>query len=92
MISEQEVLKIAKLAKLSLNENEVKKFSEQLGDILTYVEQLNELDTTDVPPTSRPIPTHNVFRKDIVKPGLTHEEAFKNAPEQENNMFKVPKI
>ncbi len=92
MISEQEVLKIAKLAKLSIKPEEIKLFVEQLGDILTYIDLLNALDTTDVIPTSRPIPTNNIFRADIVKAGLTNEEIFQNAPAKENNMFKVPKI
>lgn len=92
MISKEEVLKIAKLSKLSLNDEEVEMFSNQLGDILNYVEQLNELDTTDVEPTARVIPTHNIFREDVVEKVLDHEKAFLNAPESENNMFKVPKI
>lgn len=92
MISKEEVLKIAKLSKLSLTPEEVETFSVQLGGILDYVEQLNELDTTDVEPTARVIPTHNVFREDIVEKVLNHEKAFLNAPETENNMFKVPKI
>lgn len=92
MISEEEVLKIAKLSKLSLTENEVKEFSLQLGDILKYVEQLNELDTTDVEPTARVIPSYNVFREDVVNNVLSTEKAFLNAPQSENNMFKVPKI
>jgi|APLak6261662433_1056034.scaffolds.fasta_scaffold162266_1 aspartyl-tRNA(Asn)/glutamyl-tRNA(Gln) amidotransferase subunit C len=92
MISKEEVLKIAKLSKLSLSPEEVEKFSVQIGDILTYVEQLNELDTTDIPPTTRVIPSHNVFREDVVENVLDIEKAFLNAPESENNMFKVPKI
>ena len=92
MISEEEVLKIAKLSKLSLTEKEVKQFSAQIGDILKYVEQLNELDTENVEPTARVIPSYNVFREDVVDHVLTHEKAFLNAPQSENNMFKVPKI
>lgn len=92
MINKEDVLKIAKLAKLALTEEEIEKYSTQLRDILTYVEQLNELDTTGVVPTTRPIPLHNVFREDVLKAGLTIEEALMNAPVKENNMFKVPKI
>ncbi len=92
MITEEDVLKIAKLAKLSLTPEEVKLYSVQLGEILNYVELLNELDTTDVQPTTRVIPVHNVLRDDIVKPGLAYDKALQNAPDIENNMFKVPKI
>ena len=92
MINKEDVLKIAKLAKLSLTEEEIEKYSTQLIDILTYVEQLNELDTTDVIPTSRPISLSNVFREDVLKEGLNIEDALMNAPVKENNMFKVPKI
>ncbi|MFN8575760.1 MAG: Asp-tRNA(Asn)/Glu-tRNA(Gln) amidotransferase subunit GatC [Candidatus Sericytochromatia bacterium] len=92
MISKEEVLKIAKLSKLSLNNDEVEKFSHQIGDILNYVEQLNELDTTGIEPTARVIPSHNVFREDIVEKVLDIDKAFLNAPQSENNMFKVPKI
>lgn len=92
MISKEEVLKIAKLSKLSLSPEEVDMFSVQIGDILGYVEQLNELDTTDVPPTTRVIPSYNVFREDVVDHVLTPEQALANAPQSENNMFKVPKI
>jgi aspartyl-tRNA(Asn)/glutamyl-tRNA(Gln) amidotransferase subunit C len=92
LITEEEVLKIAKLAKLSLTQEEIKLFSVQIGEILDYVELLNELDTNGVIPTSRVIPTHNILREDIVKPGLDHADALQNAPDSENHMFKVPKI
>lgn len=92
MISKEEVLKIAKLSKLSLTNEEVESFSHQLGDILNYVEQLNELDTKGVEPTARVIPSHNVFREDIIEKVLDINKAFSNAPQSENNMFKVPKI
>ncbi len=92
MISEEEILKIAKLSKLSLTEAEKKQFTNQIGDILKYIEQLNELDTENVEPTARVIPSYNVFREDAVDKVLSHEKAFLNAPESENNMFKVPKI
>lgn len=92
MFTKEDVLKIAKLAKLSLNEEEIKTFPAQFSDILNYVEQLNELDTTGIPPTARAIPSSNAFRDDVVHPGIDLEDALKNAPERENNMFKVPKI
>ncbi|MFN8673248.1 MAG: Asp-tRNA(Asn)/Glu-tRNA(Gln) amidotransferase subunit GatC [Candidatus Sericytochromatia bacterium] len=92
MITKEEVLKIAKLSKLTLKDEEIDIFSEQLNSILGYVEQLNELDTNGIEPSSSAIISSNVFREDIKKDGLDRELALSNAPQKENNMFKVPKI
>jgi len=92
MISEKDVLKIARLAKLSLSPEEIIKYQTQLTDILKYTELLNELDTEGIEPVKSIIPSQNIFREDISKPGIATEEALKNAPARENNMFKVPKI
>ncbi|MFN4151640.1 MAG: Asp-tRNA(Asn)/Glu-tRNA(Gln) amidotransferase subunit GatC, partial [Candidatus Sericytochromatia bacterium] len=79
-------------SKLSFSEEELDTFSHQIGDILTYVELLNELDTEGVPQTARVIPSHNILREDVVQNTLSIEDALSNAPAKENNMFKVPKI
>lgn len=92
MISKEEVLKIAKLSRLTLSEHEIEKYSSQIGDILNYVELLNQLDTTNVKPTTRIIPVNNVFREDEVKEGLSMDKVLLNAPDKKDNMFKVPKI
>lgn len=92
MISIEEVLKIAKLSRLTLSEEEIEKYSSQIGDILNYVELLNQLDTTNVKPTTRIIPVNNVFREDEVKEGLSMDKVLLNAPDKKDNMFKVPKI
>jgi len=92
MISKEEVLKIAKLSKLVLSKEEIEKYSSQLRDILHYVELLNQLDTSNVEPTTRIIPISNVFREDEVKEGLDIEDVLVNAPDKKDNMFKVPKI
>lgn len=92
MISETDVLKIARLAKLSLSSEEITKYQAQLTDILKYTELLNELDTENIEPSTSIFTNQNIFREDQIKPGLAPEEVLKNAPEKENNMFKVPKI
>lgn len=92
MISIEDVKHVAKLARLELTETEIEKFSKQLGDILKYVEQMNEVDTQGVEPMAHPIPVVNVMREDIVKYEQTKEELMKNAPAEEDGFFKVPKI
>ncbi len=92
MISEKEVKHVAKLARLELTDEEVTKYSKQLGDILKYVEKMNEVDTTGVEPMPHAIPLYNVMREDIVKYEETKEELMKNAPYEEDGFFRVPKI
>ena len=92
MISEEEVKHVAKLARLELTEDEVKKYSKQLGDILKYVEQMKEVDTTGIEPMPHAIPIYNVMREDVVKYEETKEELMKNAPYEEDGFFRVPKI
>lgn len=91
-ISEQQTAQVAKLAQLALGPDEMKQFSEQLSNILTYVEQLNKLDTSKITPTSHVIPLSNVFREDVVTPSLAMEEAIGNAPDKAVPFFQVPKI
>lgn len=92
MISADEVKHVAKLARLELTEEEVIKYSKQLGDILKYVEKMNEVDTTGVEPMPHAIPLYNVMREDVVKYEETKEELMKNAPYEEDGFFRVPKI
>ncbi len=91
-ISREEVEHVALLARLAISSEEKDMFTEQLNVILEYVDQLNELDTTDVKPTSHVIPVKNVMREDQVETHLTQEEALKNAPEKEEGYIKVPRI
>lgn len=91
-ISLSKVAHIAKLARLHLSEEEMEKFSFQLSSILSYMEKLNELDTSDIEPTSHVIPLKNIFREDTVIPSLSPEDALKNAPERAENFFVVPRI
>lgn len=92
MIDEKEVKYIADLASLKLSDDEVKKFSKQLSEILDYVEKLDELDTEDIVPTAYTIPVKNVLRNDKIKKSLELEKVLKNAPESKDDQFRVPKI
>ncbi len=91
-ITIQQVEHVAKLARLEFNEEEKKKLTGHLAEILDYIEQLNELDTENVPPTSHVIPVKNVVRQDKIKPSLTRDEALANAPSNVDGLFEVPKI
>lgn len=92
MISTDDVKHVAKLARLELTEEETEKYSKQLGDILKYVEQMNEVDTTGVEPMPHAIPVYNVMREDVVKYEQTKDELMSNAPFEEDGFFRVPKI
>ena len=87
-----DIEKVARLARLELSEEEKVTFGSQLEQILTYMEQLNRLDTSGVEPTSHAIPVYNVFREDEVKPSLPQEEVLAIAPDEEDGHFKVPRI
>ena len=91
-VSIQDVEHVAALAKLAFTEEEKRKLTAQLNDILTYMEQLNALDTRDVEPLSHVVDVSNVFREDVLTPGLTREEALRNAPASTEKYFKVPKV
>lgn len=92
MIDIKQVEHVAKLARLELTDDEKEKYSKQLGDILKYVEQMNEVDTTGVPAMSHAFDIVNVMREDVVEYEQTKEELMKNAPDAEDGFFKVPKI
>lgn len=92
LIDKAQVKKVAKLARLELTEAELEKFTTQLSAILDYVAKMNELDTENVEPLAHCLPVSNVFRQDVVKPSLGTEKALANAPERDNEFFKVPKI
>jgi len=82
----------ANLARIELSDEELDHFTGQLDRILAYVDKLNTLDAANLEPTSRPLEMKNVYREDLVKKSLSASEAIKNAPDKENNLFKVPKI
>ncbi len=92
MIDKEQVHKVALLARLELTSEEEEKFTTQLGSILGYIEQLNELDVTDVSPTTRAIDVSNVTRTDDLQPYSEREAILNGAPDREEEFFKVPKI
>ena len=91
-ITIKQVEHVANLARLRFDEEEKVLLAAHLGEILEYIEQLNKLNTDDVPPTSHAIPVENVVREDVVKPSFTQEEALANAPSPVDGLFEVPKI
>ncbi|QDX92435.1 Asp-tRNA(Asn)/Glu-tRNA(Gln) amidotransferase subunit GatC [Brevibacterium sp. JNUCC-42] len=91
-ISRQEVEHVAKLARLRLTEEEAERYTRELDAILNFAAQLNELDTTNVKPTSHAFDVRNVMRPDVNRPSVSNEEALRNAPDQEEGQFKVPAV
>ena len=89
-ISREEVLHVAKLARLALTEDEVERFRGQLSAILEAVGKVSELDLSGVPPTSHPLDLVNVLAEDEPRPSLSLDEVFANAPERDRDAFRVP--
>ncbi len=92
MIDRQQVHKVAHLARLALTDQEEETLTTQLQEILGYFDQLSELDTSDVPPTTRAIEVVNVVRADELKTHLSRDAILDCAPERDGEFFKVPKI
>ncbi|MBI3193668.1 MAG: Asp-tRNA(Asn)/Glu-tRNA(Gln) amidotransferase subunit GatC [Ignavibacteriae bacterium] len=88
----KEVEHVANLARLEFTDDEKETFTHQLNDILSYMEKLNELDTSNVEPLSHVIELQNVFRDDTVKQSPPRDEMLKNAPSKNEKFFKVPKV
>jgi aspartyl-tRNA(Asn)/glutamyl-tRNA(Gln) amidotransferase subunit C len=89
-ITRDDVLHVARLARLALREDEIERLQVQLNAILDAVGKVSELDLSDVPPTSHPLALVNVFGSDEPEPCLPVEEALANAPEREGDFFRVP--
>jgi len=91
-ITEDVILHVAGLSRLAVSPSEVARLAPQLSDIMEYAEQLQEVDLTDVPPTSHPFPFVNVVRKDEMRPSLTRQEALQNAPDTDGVYVRVPAV
>lgn len=91
-INREEIKNIALLSRLEVPEERMVQMEKALNDVLQYVEELEELDLTDVEPMAHAVQVQNVFRKDEVKPSLDRKLALQNAPEEDNGYFKVPRV
>jgi aspartyl-tRNA(Asn)/glutamyl-tRNA(Gln) amidotransferase subunit C len=89
-ITRDEVLHVARLARLELSEDEVAKFQEQLSDIIEAVSKVSELDLSDVPPTAHPLEIQNAWDEDVPHDCLPLEDVFANAPDRDEDYFRVP--
>ena len=89
-ISKDEVLHVARLARLELTDDEVTKFQEQLSAILDAVSTVSELDLSDVPPTAHPLEIQNAWDEDVPRPCLPIDDVFANAPDRDGDFFRVP--
>jgi len=91
-IDEARVRHVALLSRLELSPELVTRFARELTGIIHHINKLEELDLEGVPPTSHPMPLTNVFRPDVNRPSLSNEDGLRNAPEQQDECFKVPQI
>jgi aspartyl-tRNA(Asn)/glutamyl-tRNA(Gln) amidotransferase subunit C len=91
-LSREEVLHIARLARLGLTDAEVNKLSQQLSKILESFEVLQQVDTTGVPPTAQPNTLKNVLKEDKIKPSLSQGEVLANAPHRDKEFFRVKAV
>lgn len=88
-ISREEVLHVARLARVSLTEEEISRYSEQLSNLLEHFENLQQVNTDDVQPTAQSITLRSVMRDDIVRPSLEPDDVLANAPRKEEDSFRV---
>ena len=91
-ITREEVEHVARLARLALTEAEIDALTVELGAILDHAAEVSALDTADVPPTAHPLPLVNVLRPDEPRPSLPRSEVLAEAPEEEDERFRVPRI
>ena len=91
-ITEHDIKTVASLSRLRIRDEEAQEVTAQLDKFLTYVENLQTIDTTNIEPTTYALPMQNVFRADEVKPSLERDLALSNAPLAEEGYFKVPRV
>jgi len=90
MIDRDEVMHVARLARLELSSEEVERMAGELSHVLEHVERIGELDLEGAPPTSHVVPLENVLREDVPRPSLSRERALESAPESADGGFGVP--
>ena len=91
-LSRDDVVHVARLARLDLGDDEIDLFTGQLADVLRHAAAVEALDTAGVPPTAHPVPLVNVLRPDVPRPGLDRDEVLAQAPAAEDHRFRVPRI
>jgi aspartyl-tRNA(Asn)/glutamyl-tRNA(Gln) amidotransferase subunit C len=91
-IDKETLQKIAHLARLEFDEKDAEKMMQDMTNLVSFVEKLNEVDTTGIEPLTTMSHEINMLREDEVKPHLPHEEALKNAPKKDSDYFRVPKV
>jgi aspartyl-tRNA(Asn)/glutamyl-tRNA(Gln) amidotransferase subunit C len=91
-LSRDDVEKVSLLGRLKLSEAELETMTAQLTRIVGYVEQLSELDTTNVEPMAHAIEAHNIFADDVIRPSLPREAALANAPKRDDECYRVPAV
>ncbi|BCY17194.1 MAG: Asp-tRNA(Asn)/Glu-tRNA(Gln) amidotransferase subunit GatC [Chloroflexi bacterium] len=89
-LSREEVIHIARLARLELTDDEIERYQQQLSSILEYADRLKTLDTSKIPPTSSVLPARSRFRDDVPAESLAPADVIRNAPQSEKDQFKVP--
>jgi aspartyl-tRNA(Asn)/glutamyl-tRNA(Gln) amidotransferase subunit C len=91
-ISRADVVHVARLARLELDDDEIDLFTGQLGDILAHAADIEALDVGDIAPTAHPLPLVNVMRADVVTPSVDRDEVLAQAPAPEDGRFRVPPV
>jgi aspartyl-tRNA(Asn)/glutamyl-tRNA(Gln) amidotransferase subunit C len=88
-LSREEVLHIARLARLALTEEEINRLGDQLSNLLEHFQDLQQVDTEGVPPTAQSVELRSILREDVVEPSLTADEVLANAPRRDEDSFRV---
>ncbi len=91
-INREEIIHIAKLASLNLSDEEIEGYTKDMQEILEFANTVNNVDTDDIEETVGSVGEYNVFRKDEIKQSINKEELLKNAPSQDDGMFRIPKV
>ena len=92
IVNRDEIIHIAKLANLNLTDDEINQYAKDLNDILEFAEVVNSVNTDEIKETVGINGEYNVFRKDEIKQSISRDELLKNAPSQEDGMFRIPKV